>query len=137
MTRSEISYTIAGVLIGCLGTWKSVGFWRNTAPDSLSPPAWWKFDPVIWRGIVRAYPSANLVVWLMVTVDVIGILTSPTEVYFAVPVVLLGLGIGLFAATAMSSFVWNRPKWVVPPHLRKELGAVAEWKMQRERAGLA
>jgi hypothetical protein len=107
--------------------------WRNEAgpwtDDSPPPRSWsgWKRSRAGWRGIVRllglAMPLAYVPILLIIVLATLG---ASGPAFDAVAIVVLGAAT-VFMVTAMPAvFLFNRPRWLVAPHLRHQPGYIAE-----------
>src|SRR3954453_18390597 len=108
--------------------------WRGHSElDGAPPPAWWPFSPPLWRGVARAFPVQGACALVLIgggiAADLAGRDSSGYDVGMAVGLVGL-LGIVLLA---LPIALYNRPRFLVPPHQRDEPGALAEWRRERGR----
>jgi hypothetical protein len=91
------------------------------------PPAIWPYGDALWRGWVRALPSGAAGFTPGTTLGLY-LLWGPDDLHAAAAVVFLGLaGAALSFALMVTVALFNWPRFVVPPHLREQPGAVTEW----------
>lgn len=124
------TYGLVALAVGLCPTvvWWSRKSWRNQAPalDANAIAPGWAAGPRAWRGLVRiqaAMPVTMLYSAVAGAVDTTLIGPDPTPPGWAVPAYLLML-VGLAAMTTI--FLFNRPKFLVAPHLRRHPGYVLE-----------
>ncbi len=101
--------------------------WRGTrTTDPHRAPDWWPFDLVWWRALVRSGPAGTIEGPLVAT----GYVVSGLDSWSAQQVVEIIVGVLAAGALLLPAAValYNRPKLLVPPHLRELPGAVDEWK---------
>lgn len=120
-----------GILIGALAVWLAPRYWRHeiTVLDR-GAPTWWPYGAALWRAWIRT--SAISGTWLLSAS--IGYLllvlgpdpTWPIAVVIGYRAVAVGVPLTLLVA-AFTVILFNRPRIVVPPYLRHQPGAVAEW----------
>ena len=94
--------------------------------DLERPADWWPFDLPSWRALVRIAPlgAAEAVAWGAWFI-VAGLPDSgPVDIIQAVLQVLVLLVLGSMLAVAL----YNRPRMLVSPALRKLPGAIEEWR---------
>ena len=97
--------------------------WRGESGlDGGRPPEWWFLGAATWRGVARAYVAT--VPFLLVMLAGAGIAEwgGDEGVGMAVSAAAFAAGIGVHLAIVL----FNRPRALVPPHLRDEPGALAE-----------
>jgi hypothetical protein len=119
---------VAGlVLLGVSGTAILPRMWRDRwtrLPEE--PPDTWPYGHVMWRGFVRAAPIGGPValIFAATVVSETIVFAEPLEggldilVHILAPLVLLVLS---------TVILLNWPKWILPPHLRNEPGAIRGW----------
>lgn len=117
--------------------------WSGEVKFSHASPRWWSWGQATWRGFVRAVPIGatmgwgGLVVaaWCLLLLSSIqgtafignGLARAVLEVVF-----VAGASIAVLAfATSLAILLFNQPKWVVPPSLRNESGALRTWLNRR------
>lgn len=122
-------WIIAGVIVAT-SLYALRGFWSEwrgkSATDPYRAADWWPFGLVWWRALVRSGPAGTIEGPLVAAGYVVsGSDNSSAQQAIEVLVaVLVALALLLTAAVAL----YNRPKFLVPPHLRKLPGAVDELK---------
>jgi len=122
-------WIIAGV-IAATSLYALRGFWSEwrgkSATDPYRAPDWWPFDLVWWRALVRSGPAGTIEGPLVAAGYVVSGFDSSSaqQVVEVIVAVLAAVALLLTAAVAL----YNRPKLLVAPHLRKLPGAVDEWK---------
>jgi len=116
---------------GLTGIWMValIGFVRggfNAITPPERAPIWWPFSVAAWRGqrratyVVLPFSGAFIATCWLAIASSHGILPA------VVPVVASGvvlLSFGLFTSIVL----FNRPKFVVPPTMRNEKGAIDVW----------
>lgn len=113
-------WIIAGV-IAATSLYALRGFWSEwrgkSTTDPYRAPDWWPFDLVWWRALVRSGPAGTIEGPLVAAGYVVsGFDTSSAqEVGEVIVAVLAAIALLLAAAVAL----YNRPKLLVPPHLRE------------------
>jgi hypothetical protein len=121
------------VAILAVGWYGALLLWRGRTDVFDRPPGAWPYSETLWKGWVR-----SLVVQCLIITSAIGLILysiwGPSDKSTARVVFVVGLVVaGLAFALGMTAIYWNRPKFVVPPHLRSEPGAVAQWYENRRR----
>lgn len=120
------------VLLAVAGIPEHVRFWRGESPRARRriPPSWWPWSPALWRGNVRsssvlavgAVPMLGSAVLLLAVHD-LGWPAPPGEwVWYPLLRLTLIAAWILVPLLGVSVVLFNRPKAVVPPHLRDEPG---------------
>jgi hypothetical protein len=120
MSAAAIFYLV----VGTIGVRR---LWRRESAIWDSKPVWFLYGHTTFRGYVRAmYPlgTAGLVAfaWLLYAI------WGPEDVYaqaFVLVPMLALVAVGLLLA--LTAALFNRPKRIVPPHLRDQPGMIAEW----------
>jgi hypothetical protein len=109
-----------------LGTTFMPRYWRH--PAIPVRPEWGGLflGDAIWRGFVRSLMAGVIGGWFLILAGV-GILLADRKVIDETVPVWLGLGFFLFGFLGFSIVFFNRPKFLVPPSLRDQPGAVREW----------
>jgi hypothetical protein len=104
--------------------------WRGESGlDGDVPPAWWFLGDEWWRGVARGYIAS--VPFLLVAL-VGGIVAEFTDDFdLGMSIAVLGLLAGVALNLCIVAF--NRPRSLVPPHLRSEPGALAARRAHRAR----
>lgn len=106
--------------------------WRHEFRHFDRTPPYWPWGAALWRGFVRMMPMGVVGCAVLVIVAVVLLLTPEepsgpfVRPYWAVVPCLVALGV-VFAGM-LSVVLVNRPRVIVPPHLRGQPGALAEWR---------
>ena len=106
-------------------------YWREPNPHFARVPWFWVWGEALYRGsFVRAAPTITFVA---IVADAIGIYLLVVGRENANAVVIWGWFALFMACLAVwgSVTLFNQPKWVVPPYMRDEPGAVSEWMRSR------
>ena len=109
---------------------------RFRQPDAA--PSWWVWGDALWRAFRRSYPVGAVGFFLLAPLlmamelsseDAQSIWPEFAALCWLVASVTLLAGVTLL----------NRPKWVVAPRHRNELGALAEWRssLRRDRGSVS
>ena len=112
--------------------------WRGDSTFGKSVPSAWPYDEATWRGCMRAMPclvvgGPGLVIagWcfmLWTSIDGYYFVSDPTVRWWLPLGAVFGAGCTVLAfAAGLSVFLFNRPRGIVPPHLRSEPGAFNDW----------
>jgi hypothetical protein len=104
----------------------ATGLWRNASPmhpDRVAP--WWPYGAISWRALLRVNTLASaMMLALAITAIVLSIEGKTAQA--------VGGGLSLFTIAllvpCLSVVFFNRPRFLVPPHLRHQPGAFAEWR---------
>jgi hypothetical protein len=128
-----------GFVVLVLGGRNLRRLWRDQLPMFARPQSWWPYGDAVWRAWIRAMPLG----WLAACTLVLALVTAPLvpsgdayplgfarPLWYTAPVLLVFLGSLLLMLTVA---LFNTPKWPVPPHLRAQRGALAEWWSRRRR----
>jgi hypothetical protein len=97
--------------------------------------SWWLWSDALLRGWIRALPVGLVGGWFLVVAMAVAALATETMEsslgfgLLAFLVLLLFVSLGM----AVSVMLFNRPSFVVPPHLRDSPGALKEWRSARSR----
>lgn len=113
--------------------------WRGDVDRSAKVPATWPWGGISWRAMIRAGPAA-LILGLTAVVGLPVLLSAPEEAngMFSRPLTFVLPFLGLFylgLVAAASVFLFNRPRFLVAPHLRQAPGALAERAGRADRRG--
>ncbi len=106
--------------------------WRHEFRHFDRAPAYWPWGAALWRGFVRMMPVGvvGCAVLLIGTVVLLLIPEEPSgpfvRPYWAVVPSLIACALPL--AGMLGVVLFNRPRAIVPPHLRAQPGALAEWQ---------
>jgi len=97
--------------------------------------SWWFWGDALLRGWIRALPAGLAGGWLLAASMTLAALLATESVPRTGFLVLALMVIGIFVCLAVvaSIMLVNRPPFAVPPHLRGQEGALAEWRSTRRR----
>jgi len=97
--------------------------------------SWWLWGDALLRGWIRALPAGLAGGWLMAAAAILAALLATESVPRAGFLVLALMIVGIFVSLAVvaSIMLVNRPPFAVPPHLRGQEGALAEWQSARRK----
>jgi len=105
--------------------------WRGESGlDGDVPPAWWFLGDATWRGVARAYIATGPFVLAFFAGALVAEVSDADDAGMAISACALLLGVLVHGSIVL----FNRPKALVPPHLRDEPGALAERRARRHRA---
>lgn len=120
--------TVGALVFVPLSTRGALRLWRDRTRIFDETQAWWLWGDPLWRGYVRWLTVAGLT-FAFDLVLIAGLLWGPDA-----DATLLVLGIPLLLSMAIAVVLgagivlFNRPRAAVPPHLRDQPGALAEWR---------
>ena len=104
-----------------------VYIWRGESAVWDHRPAWWPWGEQVFRAWVRVMPIGVATLAVLDAIYLakgLGVYDAEGRlVYWACAALALSL-LALFLLATTVAF-YNRPSWVVPPHLRDEPGIVA------------
>jgi hypothetical protein len=119
------------LVMAVLGTIFMPRYWRNPSRFYRRvSPQWWTYGDAFWRGFVRSLLASIIAGWFLVLGGFGIFLANGKTIDQAVPV-WLGLGFFAFGFISLSIAFFNWPKFLVPPSLRDQPGAVQEWLRHR------
>lgn len=124
---------IVGVLaILCGGIWALPRVWKDQlASGGDHAPEWWPWGEALWQGYRRMFLPGLMVGGVFVIIIFMSLFVSEApQGPFARPywvVIPWLVALGLSGTAMLSTVLFNVPKFLVPPHLRGQPGAVAEW----------
>ncbi|WP_327354508.1 hypothetical protein [Streptomyces sp. NBC_01304] len=108
-------------------TWKVVQLWRNADRVEFFMLAFTclPFGKEVRRGRVRALGATVVTLWGAALLFFLGL--YDVELTGAWPIVGLVAAVALLGGFAcdLTVVLFNRPKWIVPPHMRSEAGVIA------------
>lgn len=113
-------------LMALLGTAFLPRFWSNPAEYHPVKPAWWFFGDAVWQGFVRSLVPAVIAGWFLI-LAVAAMMLANQKTAGPELAVWLGLGFLLFGLLGLSIVFFNWPKFLVPPSLRHQPGALQAW----------
>jgi hypothetical protein len=128
-------FTVMSLVGAALGPWAAVRLWTDRIPRfrDPEPPAFWAFPASMWRAFLRTgtWNSAGFgVIFALGAILVLfvspGLLGSVPEPAGAAVLVLLLMVFVVVVAVDVAIVLWARPRRLVPPHLRRLPGWVAE-----------
>jgi hypothetical protein len=115
-------------------TYRLPRYWRGEISVIPSMSRWWPFGGPLLRAWERSMPAAFAAGWSLIVAFLTGWLAAVGKRTDSQPLRDLAyVGIAAIAVFFLSLFVVatvvliNRPKFIVPPHLRQQPGAVQEW----------
>jgi hypothetical protein len=129
VTWRVIGLIVLAVIV-LLGTSFIPRYWSHPVEYRPPRPEWWFFGDAVWRGFLRSLPAAVIGAWFLILAT-FGIVLSNRKIIDESVPVWLGLGFFLFGVLAITIALFNWPKFLVPPSLRDEPGAVQEWLQHR------
>ena len=135
----EVVFVVMMMSISIGGTWAVLRIWKNAQRYVSRVPVWWGGGPVSWRAYMRAGPALIGFLWLMTAVSGYTLLVVPlfgisNTAFLRVVFGLLGLGAAAILLSASIALI-NRPRSFVPPELKNDNGALAEfWDRRKQRA---
>jgi hypothetical protein len=123
-----IVFDVVLVVLVVLVARRAPKVWRNEIGySSDDPPARWRWGLASWRGYQRTTAGVFPLIWcpgaLLVVASTI---SGPAWVQSLVAVLALVPG-AVFVIGLPAVWLFNRPKWLVAPHLRHQPGAIAEF----------
>jgi hypothetical protein len=111
-------------------------YWRGEEgePNDIAPSAW-PFSRAHWNGVVRCYVAVGPFVAVFVSAGVLGARFEGT-LSPALENLIFVVGGGSFLVMMCiyaGVILWNRPKFIVPPHLRGAPGLLEARRRSRNR----
>lgn len=95
----------------------------------------WDESPVesgrYWRAFQRSMTVGSLAGWLVIIVSVAAWATSGDTARDALPTALTVVSFGVLGLAALTVVLFNRPAFLVPPHLRDKPGLLADVDRRR------
>lgn len=125
-----------GLLLAALSTRNLTAIWKGRTAFHDRPPAWWLWGGPLWRGFVRGMPVGTVAWWIFLITYVDTLLANrglvpKQQVLWAAALVAVCF------VLLMLITLFNWPSALVPPHLRGQRGAIAEWLGKGRRRGAA
>lgn len=124
-------------LIGLAGTYKLPSAWsgRNPWIHQRKAPRWWRWGEPLWRGRRRSIVLLIISADTFVAAIVVGALTPEhSSVSWICPALFLIFLLTIFVLTP-TVILLARPRFLIPPPLRGESGAISDWLVARRRRG--
>jgi uncharacterized membrane protein YedE/YeeE len=105
---------------------------RVTDRMDRSMRSWWPFGEALLRGWIRRTPTAIGGLWIALGIVVVGVPSTgaqPGTALYALGSVLIPLIVMLvlWLAAIMTIVLFDRPRFLVAPHLRTDPGAISTW----------
>lgn len=120
-----------GILIGAMAVRLAPQYWRHeiTVLDR-SAPSWWPYGAALWRAWIRT--SAISGAWLLsASIGYLLLLVGPDPgwpPFLAIAYRTLAVGVPLvLLAAAFTVMLFSWPRFLIPPYLRSQPGAVSQW----------
>lgn len=116
---------MGGVAAG--GAWAALRVWRNAAPTMHHRSPIWPGGEIAWRAFVRQCPvgCATLIAGLLAYLFGV-LIPAPQSGWPQALMTAFGLAALVLVAFSVSIALFNRPRLLVPPHLRGERGWIAD-----------
>jgi hypothetical protein len=114
-------------------TWKVTQLWRDAdlVDDFIQTFSFMPFGKEVKRGEVRSLALTVASLWGVTVLLVLGLvdvdMTGPLTALFAIALVTVLLSL----LCEISVVLFNAPKFVVPPHMRSDLGVLAARRANR------
>lgn len=138
LTDRPVFILAVGVLIAAIGARGVPQLWRGCATEAMTPPPWWLWSERAWAAWVRGTPVGSAGFGILVLVAIVGnFLPEEPWAGFARPWWFVLPALTLFGAVTtllVSIALFNRPKRLVPPHLRDAPGLWDD-RRRRQQAG--
>jgi len=120
------------VAFGLRFAWVAPRLWRNDLGwDPDRPPAFWALGLTWWRGLVRCSFLAGPMFLIGAPGYALDKSGAGGSLVDAAIVVSAAIGAFVLFVLMPGVFLFNKPRWVVVPHLRHQHGALAEWRGKR------
>jgi hypothetical protein len=131
MLGAALGSAFAVVTLG-VWVWSAPRHWRGESRlKGDDPPLWFPFSEPVWRGVVRSYVVWVPAIALFVGGSVVAALSPEDSALYDVGMAAASLGLFGGSAIQFGILFFNRPKFLVPPGLRDEPGALAAWRSAR------
>jgi hypothetical protein len=122
----EFAVIAFGLLGAILSTKNLPIMWRGQTRYRDRQPAWWLWGGPLWRGFRRGMPLGTVAWWIFLIAYVDALLANGGVVPKQ-QVLLPGALVGVSFVLLMLISLFNWPSALVPPSLRGQRGAIAEW----------
>jgi hypothetical protein len=130
MTLYGASLIFALLFLGVIYVLVAPKVWRGESGlDGNTPPQWWFLGDALWRGIARAYLATVPFLLAMFAGAAVAEFAGDEDLGMTIAAAALLVG----AIVHFSIVLFNRPRALVPPHLRGEPGALEERRQRRAR----
>jgi hypothetical protein len=120
-----------GLLGAVLSTKNLPALWRGQTQYRDRPPGWWLWGGPLWRGFRRGMPLGTVAWWIFM-IGYVDTLLANRGLVPKQQVLLPGALVGLSFVLLMLISLFNWPSVLVPPYLRGQPGAIAEWLGKRK-----
>jgi hypothetical protein len=132
VTFDTILAALCGAGFVAAGACLTPRHWRGeTDLDGSRHPAWWPLGATVWRGVVRSAAVWWPLTGLMFLGSALAYGARPGSTLETVGWVVAAVAVLAGLAAHVPILLYNRPRRLVPPHLRDEPGALAEWRARR------
>lgn len=135
MTAWAVLFLLASLFFAVIGAAASRKIWRGES--ALVPevtPEWWLLGAGAWRGLTRALPAIvpfGVLTFLAMTVqELVGVETAEGDLALAAAGLVVFAGLLVY----LSITLYNRPRFLVPPPVRRQPGLLEE-RRRRTRRG--
>ena len=122
------TFLIVGYAISAKKSWNGTGHL-----DAAQAPLWWFLSEGVWRGIKRSYVAFVPLVILFMIGGAADALLEDGTTGSTIATAVAAVGFVGFLAVQIPIILYNRPKALVPPHLRGELGTRQERRRPAKR----
>ena len=107
------------------GTVLAFLIWTRRYHGYDTRPIWWPYGEAQFHAVMRAFPAVCLICWAAIAM-VVGFLLSPEKFGGGLPL-LVSIGLAVFVLAvllALTAALFNRPRFLVFPHLRDQQGLI-------------
>ncbi|WP_155054775.1 hypothetical protein [Streptomyces blattellae] len=116
-------------------TWKTIQLWRDPEQVAFFERGFTflPFGPEVRRGEVRSLAVTAVGVWAITVLVLVGVWDAEGEMRMAslIAFVCAFLLLMTCVVVEVAVILFNRPKFVVPPHMRSDPGVIAERRSRR------
>lgn len=126
MTLKEVVFLILAPPFLALNIWLLPRWWRNERGlHAHTPPPDWPWSGAFWRALVRIWGPLGYVILEAIPATIVTMFVSEGLLF---DITLAITGIVGWAGILVLPSVWlfNRPRFLLPPHLRPLPGWLAE-----------